>query len=104
MFQRHGDIDLQVDQGEWVLPLGIFNDNKKNFIKIYRLRLPCTFRGVSSLTDVAHAPYIADIVTPYQIKAYKIYYKKIAKLFDSNESVSFLRPIYEDVVIAFHEL
>ena len=57
---------------------------------IRTLRLPCTFSGVSSLTDVAHAPYIADILTPYQIKAYK----KIAILFDSNESASFLRPIY----------
>ena len=71
---------------------------------IRTLRLPCTFSGVSSLTDVAHAPYIADILTPYQIKAYKICYKKIAILFDSNESASFLRPIYEDVMIAFHEL
>ena len=57
------------------------------------LRLPCTFRGVSSLTDVADAPYIADIVTPYQIKVYKICYKEIAILFDSNESGIFLRPI-----------
>ena len=31
--------------------------------------LPCTFTGVSSPTAVAHAPYIADILTPYQIKA-----------------------------------
>ena len=54
--------------------------------------------------DVAHAPYIADILTPYKIKAYKICYKKIAILLDSNESASFLRPIYEDVMIAFHEL
>ena len=68
------------------------------------LRLPCTFRGVSSLTDVAHVPYIADILTPYQIEAYKICYKNVAILFDSNESASFLRPIYEDVIIAFHEL
>ena len=68
------------------------------------LRLPCTSRGVSSLTDVAHAPYIADILTPYQIKAYKICYKKIAIVFDSKESASFLRRIYEDVMIAFHEL
>ena len=68
------------------------------------LRLPCTFRGVSSLTDVAHAPYIADILTPYQIKVYKICYMKIAILFDSNKSTSFLRPFYEDVMIAFHEL
>ena len=29
------------------------------------LSLLCTFRGVSSLTDVAHAPYIADILAPY---------------------------------------
>ena len=70
----------------------------------YLLKLPCTFRGVSSLTDVAHAPYIADILTPYQIKAFKMCYKKIALVFDSNESASFLRPIYEDVMIAFHEL
>ena len=66
--------------------------------------LPCTFRGISSLTDVAHAPYIADILTPYQVKVYKICYMKIAILFDSNESTSFLRPFYEDVMIAFHEL
>ena len=59
---------------------------------------------VSSLTDVAHAPYIADILTPYQIKAYKIFHKKIPIVFDSNESASFLRPIYEDVMIAFREL
>ena len=51
--------------------------------------------------DVAHAPYIADILTPYQIKAYKICFKKIAIVFNSNESVSFLWPIYEDVMIAF---
>ena len=44
------------------------------------LRLPCTFRGVSSLTDVAHAPYIADILTPYQINTHKICYKMIAIL------------------------
>ena len=44
------------------------------------------------------------ILIPYQTKAYKICYKKIAILFDSNESASFLRPIYEDVMIAFHEL
>ena len=68
------------------------------------LMLPCTFRGVSSLTAVAHTPYIANILTPYQIKAYKICNKKIAIVFDSNESVSFLRPIYEDVMIAFREL
>ena len=54
--------------------------------------------------DVAHAPYIAGILTPYQIKAYKICYKKIARLFDSNESASFLRRIYENVMIAFHEI
>ena len=53
--------------------------------------------------DVAHAPYIADILTPYQIKAYKICYKKIAIVFDSNESANFLRPIYKDVMIAFHD-
>ena len=73
--------------------------------KQFKLKVTaCTFRGVSSLTDVAHALYIADILTPYQIKAYKICYKKIAILFDSNESASFLRPIYEGVMIAFHEL
>ena len=55
------------------------------------LRLPCTFRGVSSLTDVAHAPYIADILTPYQIKAYKICYRMIAIFFDSNEFLEFFR-------------
>ena len=69
-----------------------------------RLRLPCNLRGVSSLTDVAHAPYIGDTLTPYQIKAYKICYKMIAILIDSNESASFVRPIYEDVMIAFHDL
>ena len=60
-----------------------------------------TFRGVSSLT---HAHYIADIVTPYQIKAYKICYKEVAILFDFKESASFLQSIYEDVMIAFYEL
>ena len=66
-----------------------------------RLRLPCTFRGVSSLMDVAHAPYITDILTQYKIKAYKICCKKIAILFDSNELyVPEVDPITGDV---FHE-
>ena len=62
--------------------------------------------GVSSLTDVAHAPYIAirRYLNPYQIKACKIFYQTIAILFYSNESASLLRPIYEDVMIVFHEL
>ena len=63
-----------------------------------------TFRGVPSLTHVAHTPYIADILTPYQSKAYKICYKEVAILFDSKESASFLRSSYEDVMIAFYEL
>ena len=54
------------------------------------LRLPCTFRGVSSLTDVVHTPYIADTFAPYQIKAYKICQKKIPIVFDSNESASLI--------------
>ena len=54
--------------------------------------------------DVAHAPYIAIIIAPNQINVYKICYKAIATLFDPNELASFLRPIYEDVMIAFYEL
>ena len=75
----------------------------------YRLKHTCTtlkvtvyLQGCPSLTDVAHALYIAYILTPYQIEAYKICYKNIAILFDSNKSASFLRPIYEAAMTAFH--
>ena len=52
-------------------------------------------------TCTLHRRYLNPI---YPIKAYKICYKMIAILFDSNESASFVRPMYEDVIIAFHKL
>ena len=36
------------------------------------LRLPYIFRGVSSVKGVARLDCIADILTPYQMKGYKI--------------------------------
>ena len=66
----HAFTRLATLQTEWMLRR--MTTNASLYLNTRQLRLPCTFRGVSSLT---HALYIADIVAPYEIKAYKIWYK-----------------------------
>ena len=58
-------------------------------IFVILLRLPCTFRGVFSLTHVALLGFAADTPNPYQIKAYKTGYLNMPLTFHEKEFLRF---------------
>ena len=66
----------------------LLTDNYNNIVIII-LRLPCTFRGGFSLTDVAPLSYIPDTRNPYQIKAYRTGYSNISLLLQQNKFPGF---------------
>ena len=65
------------------------------------LRLPCTFRGGFSLTDVAPFSYITDTQNPNQIKAYRTGYSNISLLFQENKFLGFRNLKVQSVVQEF---